>query len=513
MPEAGIEAKPGMRALKTLSNNIKFNAISQIAAFAVNFALLPFIVSHTGAEIYGAYILVVTFTGYLGLMDLGVGGATIKYIAEFSSKGDGNKVSQILSASLTFFTAIGIISALVLFALSFCFDLFFKVDAYNKVIIRQLFQVAAVASFFIWPGRIFDYALQGFQRYDRFAGNNIIFTALIGISAYVVFANDMGIVCYLAVSSLLTVLKYFSAFLIVNGGMIKERLIFPYFNKGIIKVIFDFSLYTFISSLAGILIFNVDSIIIGSFVSVAAVTVYNVGYNMQQGLRMLNSLIGGPLFPAYVEMESRNEFERQKNILFKGTKYLGYVFVPMVMIAIVFAKPFITYWMGDAFISAVLPAQILISFWFFNIFFEVGSGMLSAKGFVKIICAFMVLNALANLVLSLTLVRFMGITGVALGTTIPMVLIYCPLIIRKVFKVFKITGAQYFHLAVKRNAAMILLAAGAATGIYGLYPPHNLLTVIFEMGIAYAISIFAGYRFLFPKGERTELRAIIGFKT
>ena len=104
-----------MRRLKVIINNIKYNAVSQITAFVINFALLPFIVSHTGKEVYGAYILVVTFTGYLGLMDLGVGGATVKYIAEFASKDNDRKVNDIISVSLTFFTIIGILAAILLF--------------------------------------------------------------------------------------------------------------------------------------------------------------------------------------------------------------------------------------------------------------------------------------------------------------------------------------------------------------------------------------------------------------
>ncbi len=500
-----------MRRLKTITNNIKYNAVSQIAAFLINFALLPFIVSHAGKEIYGVYILVVTFTGYFGLMDFGVGGATVKYIAEFASKDNDKKVNDIISASLTFFTIIGILAAILLFLFSFCFNFVFKVDAYNKIIIRQLFWIASISSLFIWPGRTFDYALQGFQRYDRFAVNNIIFTFLAGVSAYFIFANNLGIVCYLGVSSLFIVLKYLNAYLIVNRSLLKRRLSFPYFNKDVFKVIFDFSFYLFLSSLAGILIFNVDSIIIGAFVSVAAVTIYNVGFNVQQGFRMINSLIGGPLFPACVEMEGRNEYEEQKAFLFKGTKYMTFVFVPLVIIAIVFAGPFIKGWMGEEFLLSVIPAQILLAFWLFNGFLEIGSSMLTAKGFVKTVFRIVFLNAVVNLILSLVLVKYLGIIGVALGTTIPMVLINFPLIMRQVCKVFSVTFKEYFNRSIKESFMVSAIAVVLAVSASKFFPPDKLWLVIFEMGAVYSITMFMTYNWLLQEKERGEIRAMIGF--
>jgi O-antigen/teichoic acid export membrane protein len=500
-----------MRRLKAITNNIKYNAVSQITAFIINFLLLPFIIFHTGKELYGVYILVVTFTGYLGLMDFGVGGATVKYIAEFASKDDNKKVNDVISASLTFFTIIGILAAVLLFIFSFCFDVVFKVDAYNKIIVKQLFQIAAVASLFIWPGRIFDYALQGFQRYDRFAINNILFTFLIGVSAYFIFANNFGIVCYLGVSSAFTILKYFSAYLIVNKSILKRRLNFPYFNKDVFKVIFNFSYYLFLSSLAGVLIFNLDSVIVGAFVSISAVTLYNVGFNLQQGFRMLNSLIGGPLFPAYADMEGRSEFEKQKTILFKGTKYIGIIFIPMVIITIVFADIFINLWMGKSFSMSVIPAQILIAFWLFNGILEVGLGMLTAKGFVKVVFRIIFLNAIINLILSLILVRYFGIIGVALGTTIPMVFINFPLIIREVCKIFSITFREYFDRSIKVSIFVFIIACVLAVFAHQLLTFGKLWQVILEMGVVYVITLFSAHSFLLSQEERAEIRTMIRF--
>ena len=183
---------------KIISNNIKYSAISQAVVFIITFFLFPFIVSHVGKEVYGAYLLVMTFTGYLGVLDFGVGPAVVKYVAEFTGRGDNRGAKKIISASVSFYFVIGLFSAVILFALSFFFGYIFKIGIANKEIMQQLFWVAATASVFVWTGRIFDGVLQGFQRYGLLAINNILFSILTGISAYIIFTNNLGIVLQIA---------------------------------------------------------------------------------------------------------------------------------------------------------------------------------------------------------------------------------------------------------------------------------------------------------------------------
>ena len=144
-----------MSRKRIISGNIKYSAVSQGIVFAINLALFPFIVSHVGKEIYGIYLLVMTFTGYLGVLELGVTAAVTKYVAELTAKDDNEGAAKIVSASLSLYFIIGLVAAAALFSLSFYFDRIFIIEAGNKLLMRQLFWTASAASLFIWPGKIF----------------------------------------------------------------------------------------------------------------------------------------------------------------------------------------------------------------------------------------------------------------------------------------------------------------------------------------------------------------------
>src|SRR5260370_7641972 len=49
--------------------------------FGVAFVLSPFVVHHLGVVAYGVWTLVVATTSYMGLLDLGLRGAVIRFVS------------------------------------------------------------------------------------------------------------------------------------------------------------------------------------------------------------------------------------------------------------------------------------------------------------------------------------------------------------------------------------------------------------------------------------------------
>ena len=68
------------------------STVANWAAFAVaavvSFLLSPFIVHRLGNSAYGTWVLLGSFVGYLGLLDLGVRGAVTRFVANQYAAGD-----------------------------------------------------------------------------------------------------------------------------------------------------------------------------------------------------------------------------------------------------------------------------------------------------------------------------------------------------------------------------------------------------------------------------------------
>ena len=96
------------------ARNVLANWATYFASGAVSFFLTPFIVRHLGNSAYGVWTLLVSMTGYLGFLDLGIRGAVTRYVAKFHSESDHEKSSQTVSSSLwPFFCGLGALAILV----------------------------------------------------------------------------------------------------------------------------------------------------------------------------------------------------------------------------------------------------------------------------------------------------------------------------------------------------------------------------------------------------------------
>jgi O-antigen/teichoic acid export membrane protein len=497
-----------MTLARTLTTNIRFSFLERAVSFGVSLALLPYMVSKVGPEIYGMYVLVLAFTGYLGVLDLGVSAAIVKYVAEDLARGDRERVRAVISASFSFYVVVGLVIGGLLLAMSVCFPHFFAVAPENTPVARGLFWVSAAASLLVWPGRTFEGVLQGLQRYDLLSGLNATGTLLTAGAAVVVLENGLGITWFLAVSCGIMVLKYAGAAL-TGMRLLRTGLRFPYLEKDVYQTVFSFSFFIFLGTLANILIFHLDDIVVGAFVSVAAVTLYKVAYTVQNGFRMVHGLICGPILPACADLAGRGDLSGQKALLLRGTKYVSLVVVPMVIIAMVFAPRFVPAWMGAGFESSVILTQCLVTFWIFNGTLGVAGTMLTAQGYAKTLFKIACLNAVVNLVLSLLLVQYLGVLGVVLGTVIPMVCLNFPLVLSCALKVFEVSFSEFFGKSVRANLAVYLVATFLSWLLMAIGGSENLFLVLGEMILVYLVTLGMAYGVALSPGERQEIRRLL----
>ena len=195
-----------MSKARTIGKNISFIVLGRIVTVIVSFALFPFIVSHVGKEIYGAYLIVISITGYFGLLDFGMKSALTKYVSEYHGKKDLNGINKIINASFSFYIIVGILISILFFLSSIYFTRFFNVDPVNVTIMRNLFVVASLSSLFVWPMSTFRGTIQGLNMWGIDVTVNISNQILLAIVTFFLLSNGRGIVELFIVTQVLSVL-------------------------------------------------------------------------------------------------------------------------------------------------------------------------------------------------------------------------------------------------------------------------------------------------------------------
>ncbi len=97
--------------------NTFFNSIGGIWTLALNFILTPFIVANLGTQKYGVWALVFVVISYFGLLDFGVGTSYEKYISEYYTKRDYQRLNSAVNTGIVIYSLISIFILIASFLL------------------------------------------------------------------------------------------------------------------------------------------------------------------------------------------------------------------------------------------------------------------------------------------------------------------------------------------------------------------------------------------------------------
>src|SRR5690242_8472326 len=89
-------------------NNAVFNTLPWAVSATLGVVFTPYIVHGFGAEAYGVLAIVLSVVGYLSFLDLNLGEAVVKYVAEYKGEESLEKVTDVIGTSISLFLAIGI---------------------------------------------------------------------------------------------------------------------------------------------------------------------------------------------------------------------------------------------------------------------------------------------------------------------------------------------------------------------------------------------------------------------
>ncbi len=475
--------------------NIFSNWLGFIVTAIVAFFLSPFIVRHLGDSGYGIWTLTMSLTGYLGLLDLGVRGAVTRYVAKFHAQAADEDASRVVSSGLTIFLAAGAIAILVAVGIALLAVGHLKIPDSYRVVARVVLILTGLNIAVSLISGVFGGVVAALQRFDL--QNALEIGNAVSRTTAIVFVLSYGgglisfAVIQLAFAILLGAANVVLAFHLYP----QLRIHFSAGDKENLKLIFSFSFYSFFLRISSYLVFYTDSVVIGTFLPVSMVTFFAIAGNLMNYSRELLSGISTASGPLATVLETSGEEEELRRVLLKGSRFASMVFFPIGICFLIRGSSFIGLWMGPSYASlSGKVLMILAVALFFASGNQVTTNMTISIGRHKGMVPAFLFEGLWNLGLSMVLVRFYGIVGVALGTTLPNLatqLLFWPWYIHRVYKIHPLT--YVFSTWVRPGLAVVPYAICTYV-IEKRWPATNLL--IFFVQVAFALPT-AGIAFWF----------------
>ncbi len=459
-----------------IARNVLSNWFATAASMAVGFFLAPFIVHRLGNTGYGIWVLAVSSVNYLVLLDLGLRSSVLRFVSKGHTVGDHQAASDAFSAALWVRLRIGAFMLVVSLALSALFPVLFRVPPELAGSARAAVALIGLSTSIGMAVGVFGGVVSALNRYDLQTLVTLVQLAVRVSGVVLVLRHGHGIVA-IACCELLATLVGSSVLLSLARRIypqLQVRLRRP--GRALLRSMWSYSFYAFLTTVAVQLVYQTDNLVVGTFVSAGAVTFYSIGNSLCRYTDQFAWSMASTFVPAASTYEAAGDRERLASLYKVGTRAMMSVSLPIVMTLLVRGRTFIGLWMGRQYeqrsgtVLMVLATALVFSLTN-NVAAAIGFGIERHKTVAK----FAIGEGVANLLLSLLLVRPFGIYGVALGTLVPSLciqLLFWPRYIKSMM------GVGVAEIFTRIWMPMFLAAApfaGLSFWINGRYPPRHLL--------------------------------------
>jgi O-antigen/teichoic acid export membrane protein len=194
------------------------------------------------------------------------------------------------------------------------------------------------------------------------------------------------------------------------------------FRTSRLREVTGFSIYASIIDWANKLNYELDEVVIGIFFGSAYVVVWAVAERIISGTQRLTNQLNGVLFPVIVDSDTSQQQEKLQRILLQGTLLSLAMVVPISAALILLADPLVRAWVGPEMIASVPVIQILAVAVAIRVGNATATTLLKGAGQHRMLAWINLSTGVVNILLSVALIKPFGLTGVAVGTLIPIAL-------------------------------------------------------------------------------------------
>jgi len=195
-------------------------------------------------------------------------------------------------------------------------------------------------------------------------------------------------------------------------------------------------------------------------------------------------------------------------LLLRGSRYTFAFVLPLTVTGMVLAGPVLEVWLGKEFRSGAWTMAILLAYWLVTGSVGVGAAIVIAAGRVRTLARYAWIAAIANLGISLALTPFIGLEGVAIGTTVPYLVAF-PFTVQLIRSVVPVSLSELAR-EVWIPAATLGVALAAALGAVRLTAELDSAPAVAGLGALGLVLYWIAYYVIWLRpDERVLVRGLL----
>ncbi|HET7892390.1 MAG TPA: oligosaccharide flippase family protein [Candidatus Sulfotelmatobacter sp.] len=382
--------------------------------------LSPYILHHLGDEAFGLWVLIFSVTGYYGLFDLGIRSSIIRYVAKYSTVAQNDDLNRLINTALFSYSAIGAVALLITITLSFNVGSIFRISGDSIPVARWLFLMVGASVALGFPLGVFGGILEGLQRFYVLNITSVAATTMRALLIVIALHYGYGL---LTVTLITVALPLFTS--LINATIVLRvlplRFGTQHLSRESLRRIASYSGTTFIIIVATRLRFKTDALVIGTFLSSAAITYFTIGSRLVDYAGEVVSGLAQLFVPMSSKSDATGDLAGLRKIFVAGNRACALIIFPIAALLIILGKSVIEAWVGARYVATSYPVLlILVVPYTLMLAQSASTRVLFGMAKHRTLAIVILLEGASNLMLSILLVRPFGILGDAVGTAIPL---------------------------------------------------------------------------------------------
>lgn len=407
---------------RSLARNALWSILGRATPLAIALFAIPILLHGLGPARFGILNLGWLVVGYLNLFDLGLGRALTLAAAERRGSDNEHEIRPLFWKSLTLLVFLGLAGAVIGFGISRL--LVFQVLTIEPQLRNESLWVFSLLALSL-PMQVSNSGLRGLlEAYQEF---RLVGISQIFIGAYSFLApmallpftrSLVPIIVALLIGRAVIWLVYFTQCLRLlpaselphTGGTVSMRFMFRVGG------------WMTVSNIAGPLMDTADRFIVGSLLSVAAVSYYTAPFDVVTKLLIIPTALAAVVFPAFATSFTKAP-EVAARLVTRSISLTFGLLSPIVLMLVLFARELLTLWLGEEFSrQSTHVLQILALGVLANCVAQLPFALVQGGGRADLTARLHLIEFPLFLVATWMLIRSFGITGAAVGWAVRVVL-------------------------------------------------------------------------------------------
>ncbi|MCA9115982.1 MAG: oligosaccharide flippase family protein [Planctomycetaceae bacterium] len=422
----------------SLGLNLFSSWVTHAVGLLIGVFLMPYVLHTLGDETYGTWILISSIAGYSGLLYLGFGSTVGRFVATHYARGEWDQLNRVVTVVFSVYLALGMVALALAGLVAWLAP---GLHDWGSVPLEEVRLVVLILGLNVAAGlvgSVFGGVLIGVERFELERGL-WMGSAVIRLGLTLLFLAKPGGLLTLSLIFLTVTLLENAGSLFFAWRVVPQLSIRPAnFSRGTLKEIFSFSIFALIEDISIQLVYATDTVVIGFLLGAKAIVPYYIAQRLCQFLSKPIMQIGQVFMPRAGALQAGDDSARLQALVTRGMGMALLLSAGMLTGAAFFGQAVITTWVGPGYEASYHLLLLLFASHVIAMPTGVLRSVLFGMGHARVPALMYLAQAVANLGLTLLLIGPYGLTGVAIGTVVPVVLIELGALLPYALKVLRL---------------------------------------------------------------------------